>query len=118
VNSKIPIVHGGGSADRGIFFPEIYTAEHGNGGSGREWKPGQLIYERLSDRHQLELFTLHEEPRRTGLSEVIFHELEEGPVWTSIHLSGRSRNVPKVSIDSGISFLQGTTLIELVLFNE
>lgn len=53
-----------------------------------EWRPGQIIYERLSERHQLELFTLHEIPDRTSLTEVSFNYIEEGPVWTTISIDG------------------------------
>ena len=51
-------------------------------------RPGQLIYERLSNRHQLERFTLHEEPGRTSLTEIKFNEIEEGPLWTSLSFTG------------------------------
>jgi hypothetical protein len=52
------------------------------------WKPGQLIYERLTNRHQLELFTLHEAPERTSLTEIEFMDVEKGPLWTSISFTG------------------------------
>lgn len=52
------------------------------------WKPGQLIYERLTDRRQLELFTLKEEPARSTLVDVTFNYQEQGPLWTTLSLSG------------------------------
>jgi hypothetical protein len=68
------------------LFNKIMQKELADPGS--KWKPGQLIYERLTNRHQLELFTLHEDPLRTSLTDITFNDIEAGPIWTSISLNG------------------------------
>lgn len=52
------------------------------------WKLGQPIYEELSNRHQLERFTL-EEAKRSTLENVTVERGIDGPVWKSLVVSGR-----------------------------
>jgi hypothetical protein len=52
-----------------------------------EWKAGQLIYERLSNRAQLEHFKL-DHADRTSTAKMTVVEYAEGPVWNSLRLRG------------------------------
>ena len=52
-----------------------------------EWKAGQLIYERLSNRAQLEHFKL-DHADRTSTAKMSVVEYAEGPVWNSLRLRG------------------------------
>lgn len=71
-----------------------------------KWKPGDLIHEQLTDRHQLELYRLDESPVRTGLKDISFESIEKGPVWTSIRFSG---NLPECAA--------GPVLVEYRIYN-
>ena len=51
------------------------------------WKAGQLIYERLSNRAQLEHFKL-DHADRTSTAKMSVVEYAEGPVWNSLRLRG------------------------------
>jgi hypothetical protein len=64
-----------------------------------KWQLGQFIYERLSNRQQLESFTLMETPRRTTLERVKVGRTINGPLWKSIHIHGQ---VPGCSDSRGI----------------
>jgi len=55
----------------------------------RVWQLGQLIYEKLSDRHALEQNRLGEHTRST-LRSVRFKAGVDGPIWRSILLDGAS----------------------------
>ena len=81
--------------------------------SSSEWKPGQLIYERLSNRHQLELFTLHEAPKRTSLTNVSFDHIETGPIWTSILVEGYLEKCSSGPVKIEYRFYNKEPLIEL-----
>lgn len=63
------------------------------------WLMGQFIYERLSDREQLEAFKL-EKAERTSLSQVKWGGVEDGPIWKSLKISGLS---PDCADDQGVS---------------
>lgn len=53
-----------------------------------EWNLGQLIYERLTDRHQLELFRL-DGFTRTSLTEPKIEPGASGDIWESVMISGK-----------------------------
>lgn len=53
-----------------------------------EWNLGQLIYERLTDRHQLELFRL-DGFTRTSLREPKIETGASGDIWTSVEITGK-----------------------------
>lgn len=72
-----------------------------------EWKFGQLIYEELSNRNQLERFTLDEKPIRTSMTDVEIKGIKKGPIWSTIYLSGKHQ---KCSGDKEIS-------VEIRLYN-
>ncbi|MBK8946895.1 MAG: glycosyl hydrolase family 38 [Ignavibacteriae bacterium] len=55
-----------------------------------DWKLGQFIYEELSNRNQLERFTLDDQPVRTTLTNVEFKGVKKGNIWNSIYLSGKN----------------------------
>ncbi|MFZ1289576.1 MAG: glycoside hydrolase family 38 C-terminal domain-containing protein [Melioribacteraceae bacterium] len=55
-----------------------------------DWKLGQFIYEELSNRNQLERFTLDDQPIRTSLEQVEFKGIKKGSIWNSIYLSGKN----------------------------
>lgn len=78
------------------------------------WKPSQLIYERLSNRHQLELFTLEEEPKRTSLTGISFDYLEEGPLWTTISIHGTLKDCALDQVAVEYRFYNEEPLIEVV----
>lgn len=48
-----------------------------------QWKPGQLIYEEIYDRHQLERFTLSQYDRTTVMNVQIEPGID-GPIWKSV----------------------------------
>ncbi len=54
------------------------------------WQTGQFIYERLTDRHQLELYKLEHPARRSGLTDVAFGRVSDGPLWIEASLTGQS----------------------------
>jgi len=81
--------------------------------SNSEWKPGQLIYERLTNRHQLELFTLHEAPKRTSLTNVSFGNIEMGPIWTTLKLKGYLEGCSSGPVKIEYRFYNKEPLIEL-----
>jgi hypothetical protein len=56
---------------------------------GAEWGMLAFIYERLTDRHQLEQFKL-EGFERTALKDIRLLGGEDGPVWKSLAFSGNS----------------------------
>ena len=78
-----------------------------------DWKPGQLIYERLKNRRQLELFTLHEEPKRTSLTNVSFGDIEKGPIWTAIKVKGHLEGCSSGPVNIEYRFYNTEPLIEL-----
>jgi hypothetical protein len=78
------------------------------------WEPGELIYEKLSDRHQLELFTLQEEPQRISLNEVSLNFLEEGPLWTTLSINGTMRDCALGQVSVEYRFYNEKPLIEAV----
>jgi hypothetical protein len=78
-----------------------------------KWSPGQVIYERLSDRHQLELFTLQETPQRTTLTSVSFEHLEEGPIWTELSLNGILRDCAAGRVKIEYRFYNSEPVIEM-----
>ncbi|MGD9328096.1 MAG: glycoside hydrolase family 38 C-terminal domain-containing protein [Cyclobacteriaceae bacterium] len=78
-----------------------------------EWKPGQLIYERLSNRRQLELYTLREEPKRTSLTNVSFDKIERGSIWTAIHVQGYLEDCSDVPVKIEYRFYNEEPLIEI-----
>ena len=80
---------------------------------GSKWKPGQLIYERLSNRHQLELFTLQEEPQRTGLKNISFKDLEEGPLWTTLTVEGTLEGCAEGKVAVNYRFYKSEPIIEM-----
>ena len=51
------------------------------------WGLGQIVYETLRNREQLEAFTLDECARRS-LSDVVIEGVVDGPIWSSLHLRG------------------------------
>ncbi|MBK7107065.1 MAG: glycosyl hydrolase family 38 [Ignavibacteriae bacterium] len=55
-----------------------------------DWKLGQFIYEELSNRNQLERYTLDDQPVRTTLENVEFKGIKKGNIWNSIYLSGKN----------------------------
>ena len=55
-----------------------------------KWELGQFIYEELSNRNQLERYTLDDQPVRSSLSDVEFKGIKKGKVWDSIILSGKN----------------------------
>jgi hypothetical protein len=79
-----------------------------------DWKPGQLIYERLTDRHQLELFTLQEVPDRTSLTDVSFNDIEEGPLWTTISYNGLLEGCAEGLVKIEYRFYNTKPVIEMV----
>ncbi len=64
-----------------------------------EWALGQFIYERLSNRNQLEHFRL-EKATRTTLTEVNVSEVQHGPLWQSVVISGLA---PECADGRGVS---------------
>ncbi|MEP0847560.1 MAG: glycosyl hydrolase family 38 [Phycisphaerae bacterium] len=52
-----------------------------------EWLLGQLVYESLGNREQLEAFTLEKYARRS-LEEVVAEGVVEGPIWSSLRFRG------------------------------
>lgn len=77
------------------------------------WKPGQLIYERLSDRHQLELFTLEEEPQRTSLSWGTFTHIETGAVQTKLSVSGTLSGCARGNVEMAYHLYHHMPVIEI-----
>ncbi len=82
------------------------------GGAG--WKPGEFIYERLSNRHQLEQFTLNEEPHRLGLRNVKLKSVEKGPVWTSLYVEGLLEECAYGPIEIEYRFYEKQKLVEVI----
>ena len=68
--------------------------------SNSEWDLGQFIYERLSNREQLEGFKL-EKAWRTTLEDIKIGEIIDGPVWRSIRISGKS---PECVDERGVNY--------------
>jgi hypothetical protein len=56
-----------------------------------EWKLGQIIYEELSNRNQLERYTLDDKVVRSTLSNIEIKGIKNGTVWNSIFLSGENK---------------------------
>ena len=54
-----------------------------------EWKAGQLIHERLGNRHQLERFTL-EQCERTAVARMEVTGHRSGPLWDTLLLRGQA----------------------------
>jgi hypothetical protein len=81
--------------------------------SDSKWKPGQLIYERLTNRRQLELYTLREEPRRTSLTNVSFGNMETGSIWTTLHVKGYLEGCSDVPVKIEYRFYNEQPLIEI-----
>jgi hypothetical protein len=78
-----------------------------------QWKPGQVIYERLTDRHQLELFTLREVPKRTSLTNIAFRPLEDGPIWTTLSFTGFLEGCASGPIEMEYRFYKSEPFIEM-----
>jgi hypothetical protein len=78
-----------------------------------EWKPGQLIYERLTNRRQLELYTLREKPKRTSLTNVSFGNIETGAIWTTLHVKGYLEGCSSDPVNIEYRFYNNQPLIEL-----
>ena len=78
------------------------------------WRPGQMIYEKLSDRHQLELFTLREEPERISLSDVKLNYQEEGPIWNTLSVSGKLKDCAIGPVRIEYRFYKEEPVIELI----
>ncbi|GHV61327.1 hypothetical protein FACS1894195_1710 [Bacteroidia bacterium] len=53
------------------------------------WSLGAFMYEKISDRHQMELYTLTNY-ERTGLSECTLQKGVDGPIYKTVNISGKS----------------------------
>ena len=78
-----------------------------------KWKPGQLIYERLTNRRQLELYTLRDEAERTSLTDVSFGNIESGAIWTTIHVKGNLERCAVGPVEIEYRFYNDQPLIEI-----
>jgi len=103
------------NADDGSFL-SLYnnTLQQEMVDSGTHWKPGQVIYERLTDRHQLELFTLQEVPQRTSLTDVSFNYIEEGPLWITISYNGLLQGCAEGLVNIEYRFYKAKPVVEMV----
>ncbi|MFN8256362.1 MAG: glycoside hydrolase family 38 C-terminal domain-containing protein [Bacteroidales bacterium] len=81
---KVDTVNGSISS---LFDKELNMELAGNNG---EWKMGQFIYERLgNNRQQLSQYKLVEFTRKAW-SNIKILRCEEGPLWKSVFISGKS----------------------------
>jgi alpha-mannosidase len=65
-----------------------------------DYRFGQVIYEQLSNRAQLERFRLEDEPRRTVPVEISGPHRSGGTVWESIRFSGK---LPVCADEQGVT---------------
>jgi hypothetical protein len=63
-----------------------------------KWQPGQFIYEKLSNRVQIEQHRL-DHADRTPLTKLTFESVVDGPVWKSLAFTGRA---PVCADDRGV----------------
>ena len=71
------------------------------------WRLGQILYEELSDREQLEAFTIHS-VKRSSLFDVEIAPVRSGEIWQSLSIRGRLKGAQD---EAGVA-------CEIRLFNE
>lgn len=80
--------------------------------SSCSWRLGQLIYERLSQRQQLESFKLLETPERTSPRDVKLEKEINGPIWRSVFITGYLPECAEGRVTCEIRLFHGEKRIE------
>lgn len=79
-----------------------------------EWKMGELIHERISNRAQLERFRLVDQ-ERSGLRDVRVEPGVNGPIWKSLLVSGHTEaSVPGTRVECEIRLYQTAKRVDLL----
>jgi alpha-mannosidase len=83
-------------------------------GKSVDFMTAQLIYERLSDRHQLDLLTLEQPPRYSTLHDVKAGMTVDGPLWTSIQMEGLLEDCSKAPVQVEYRLYKTVKMMELI----
>ncbi len=78
---------------------------------GAEWEMGAFIYEKLEDRHQMERYVT-EKYERTGLHGVNIASGADGPIYTSVNISGQAPGIDAAGMQVEIKLFNNVKRIE------